>query len=259
METQPVEDAGLRAFVVAARGHGAQDEFLFKLLRAAGWPERKLYATFASVYEQSTGITLPARLGGYEYARDAFLYLLAFISLGSWTLAVGHLFYVLIDRRFPADASLYTGPVPFYEVVSSEIAAIVIAFPIFAIVSRMIANRLRTNENAVDSGVRAWVTYLALVIAAAILIADAVIFVAAFVRGDLTIRFVLQSLVLIVLGAGVFIYYARTVRVPSALYDRVFGWIAVAVVVISLVSGLSGIANGPTPSTSPVSRGTDRP
>jgi hypothetical protein len=67
-----------------------------------------------------------------------------------------------------------------------------------------------------DSGVRRWLTYIALVIAAIIVITDGVWFIEALIRGELTMRFILDSLVLLVLGGGVFTYYLTTME-PRAV------------------------------------------
>ena len=65
-----------------------------------------------------------------------------------------------------------------------------------------------------DSGVRKSLTYIALVIAATILLADGIWFLQALIKSDLTFRFVLDTLVLLVIGGGVFAYYLSTIDAP---------------------------------------------
>ena len=72
---------------------------------------------------------------------------------------------------------------------------------------RFIAQELQQRPEAENSPVRLWLTYVALVLAAIIVLSDGIWFLAAFLQGQLTIRFVLDSLVLLVLGGGVFAYY----------------------------------------------------
>jgi len=57
-------------------------------------------------------------------------------------------------------------------------------------------------------------TYIALVIAATVLLADGIWFLQALLKGDLTLRFILDTLVLLVLGGGVFAYYLSTIDAP---------------------------------------------
>lgn len=66
-----------------------------------------------------------------------------------------------------------------------------------------------------DSGVRKWLTYIALVFAAIIVLADGIWFLEALLRGQLTLRFMLDSLVLLVIGGGVFTYYLATIDGPA--------------------------------------------
>lgn len=232
-------DDGLDAYIAAAKRANVADAFVFDMLRAAGWPERRVYAAFAAYYDQQHGLVLPVRGRRLESARDAFLYLLGFISLGCWTVGVGHLFYVLIDRRFPSGLdSPYLRDSTRFE-LSFELATIIVAFPIFIAVGRLIARQLGTRPEAAESGVRKWLTYVALVIAAVTVLGDAIFFLSEFFQGDLTVRFVLKSVVLVVLAGGVFVYYLATLKrdTPSALWERLFAALASVVVAAALLLG----------------------
>ncbi len=185
------------------------------MLRQNGWSERRIYAAYAELCGELLGTPLPVRAQRAENSRDAFLYLLNFITLGFWTVALGQVFYMLIAHWFP-DPTQY---VPFVgslrEQISWQVACVVVAFPIFLFVHSVINRELRTRLDLYDSGVRRWLTYIALVIAAVIVITDAVWFIEALIRGELTTRFILDSLVLLVLGGGVFTYYLTTMEPPS--------------------------------------------
>lgn len=233
----------LSAFIRAAKDRGADDAFVVAMLRENGWSERRIYAAFSSYYEEVLGQPVPSRGAGIEYARDAFMYLIAFIALGSWTVAVGSLFYALIDRWFPSplDSSyLFTS---LRGQVAGQLATIIVAFPIFMLVSRALSREVQRRPEAADSGVRKWLTYLALVIAAVVLIGDAVLFIASFLQGDLNVRFVLKSAVLVAIAGAVFLYYLATVRADavSAARDRAFALAAGAAVVAALVFGFFDI------------------
>jgi hypothetical protein len=55
--------------------------------------------------------------------------------------------------------------------------------------------------------VRKWLTYIALLIAAAIMIGDIITFLTYFLKGDLTARFVWKVGVTLAISGGVFWYY----------------------------------------------------
>jgi len=55
--------------------------------------------------------------------------------------------------------------------------------------------------------VRKWLTYLALLVAAGVVVGDVITFLAYFLRGDLSARFVCKIAVVLVIAGGVFWYY----------------------------------------------------
>ncbi len=83
----------------------------------------------------------------------------------------------------------------------------------------MIAAEIARRPESADSGIRAWLTYLALVIAGMCVLSDAIWVLEAFLTGTLTVRFVLDSIVVIGLGGGVFAYYPATLR-PAEPTER---------------------------------------
>src|SRR5271157_5617175 len=152
----------LDGFIEAAKSKGASDEFLVNLLREEGWAAKEIYAAFRRRYESLTGLALPARgEGSGESARDAFLYLLAFSTLATWTCALLSLLFTFIDRWFPdpvVAGRYYEGSR--YE-VSSEMACIIVAFPLYLLVMRFILREVEKHPEKVESGVRKWLTYIA--------------------------------------------------------------------------------------------------
>jgi hypothetical protein len=215
MSASSVSDGDLAAFLRAAKDEGISDEFVVALLRQNGWPERRIYRAYSAFYADRLGTPLPKRQQAAENARDAFYYLLNFITLGAWTVALGQIFYRLIAYRIPdpASSSPYYGSLR--DDIAWQVAIVIVAFPVFLYIHSLIARELRKRPDLYDSAVRRWLTYLALVIAAIILLFDAAWVIEAVIRGELTLRFVLDSLVLLVLGGGVFVYYLRTMEPPA--------------------------------------------
>jgi len=76
-------------FIAAAKARGVSDEFAVTLLKQNGWSERRIYAAFSAYYERQLGAPVPSRGARLEYASEAFLYLLAFISLSFWLRRFG--------------------------------------------------------------------------------------------------------------------------------------------------------------------------
>jgi hypothetical protein len=208
-------DLDLVSYVTAAKQRGIDDTSIIALLRNAGWSERRAFRALGSYYEREAGLAIPGHSGRAEQAREAFLYLLNFITLGFWITAFGQICYTLIRHWLPDATSFETEPM-LIQMLSWQIATVVTAFPIFALVHVLIGKMLGERPELYDSGVRKWLTYIALVVAAVVVLADGVWFVNAFLRGELSTRFVLDELVLLLLSGGVFGYYLKTIDAPAA-------------------------------------------
>jgi hypothetical protein len=202
----------LLPFVRTASASGIADDFAVELLRQQGWSQRRALQAYATLYAERLGLTIPARGGRFEYARDAFTYLLTFISLAAWTCAVGRVFYELIDRWFPNGLATPYAQQNLMSTLHFELATIIVAFPVYVAANIIISRGLAAHPEAADSGVRKWLTSIALVIAALIALGDGIAFLNAFLAGDLTVRLGLRSLVLFVISGSVFAYYSTAMR-----------------------------------------------
>jgi len=202
-------------FLDAGRAQGLSDEVLVVLLRGRGWPEDDAYHAVASHFETRTGVHIPAfkRSGS---AKDAFLYLLAFGLLATWTMAAGSVLFSLIDKwlKDPLSTSSYY-EFRYYQIANS-LACIIVAFPVYLLVMRYILRELEAHPEKFDSAVRKWLTYIALLIAAGVVVGDLITFLTYLLRGDLTSRFVAKTAVVLVLAGGVFSYYFATLQNPRA-------------------------------------------
>ena len=94
--------AKLQEFVEASKSKGASDEFLATFLARRGSPTDDVYAALGNHWERVTGLAVPARAGGRRIVpRDAFLYLLSFSTLATWSSALGSMLFRFIERWFP--------------------------------------------------------------------------------------------------------------------------------------------------------------
>jgi len=201
----------LHKFLDAARSQGATDETLVALLRGRGWPEEDVYRVLADHFESRSGLSVPSykRSGS---AKDAFLYLLAFSTLATWTCSLGSAMFTLIERWFPDPLSPRSYYQNSYYEMAGALAALIIAFPVYLWVTRYIVRELEAHPDKLDSAVRKWLTYIALLIAAAVVIGDLITFLTFFLRGELTGRFVAKVLTVLLIAGGVFWYYFGSLR-----------------------------------------------
>lgn len=236
----------LAAFVDAAKKNGVADADLVGLLRQNGWSDRRAYSALSEYYSARLG-AIPQRGGAAESARDAFLYLLAFATLATWTVALVWLANALTDWALPSALDGIDRSAGFRQNVAGQLAGLIVAFPIFMAVSAAIVRQTRNRPESVESGVRKWLTYIALVITAVILLGDGVWFLTQFLLGELTLRFAIKAFTVFVVSGGVLWYYLGSVSSDqrTTSRDAVFGWAASAVVAAALIFGFSGIGTPP--------------
>ncbi|NEP18496.1 MAG: hypothetical protein F6J97_16605 [Leptolyngbya sp. SIO4C1] len=198
-------------FIEAARAEGTSDEFISKLLRSFGWPQREIERAFYDVYERLLGRPIPAPAGGAgEAARDAFIYLLSFLTLALWTQALGEMAFIFIDHFIP-DALDRSYGNPSWQVAFC-LARLIVAYPVYLLAMRQILKELATYRHKNYSGVRQWLTNLTLLITALIGIGTLIAFLASFLQGELTLRFVFKVLVVLVIDGGVLWYYSAWLK-----------------------------------------------
>lgn len=196
----------LQEFLDAAKRQGATPESLVSLLRGRGWPAEDAYRALADHYEGQSGLSIPAykRSGS---AKDAFLYLISFAMLATWSIALGSILFMLIERwiKDPLSAS-YANSYSYYQMADS-LACVIVAFPVYIFTMRYILREVSLHPEKLESAVRKWLTYIALLFAAGCVVGDLISFLTNLLRGELTGRFVAKVIVVLVISGGIFWYY----------------------------------------------------
>lgn len=232
-------DATLAEFVEKALAAGIPHQSVVDVLTARGWPEKEVYEALAGHYQRITGVEVPRRAAVGASAKDAFFYLLIFSTLATWTIALGCLAFALIDRWI-ADP-LFNGYQQAYDsyTITASLAALIVAFPLYLLISRAVVGEAAQHPEKLDSSVRKWLTYLALVVAACVFMGDLIAALTYLLRGELTSRFVLKSFVVLALSGGVFFYYFSGLRRTdlAAARHRLMAGLSAAIVALMLVLG----------------------
>ncbi len=244
-------DSRLQEFVDAGKLKGATDESLVALLTRSGWPAAHVYAAIGSYWERTTGVILPERTATGESSRDAFLYLLSFATLATWATALGSLLFALIDRWLP-DAVSGVNVANLRSSLTWQMADILVAFPIYLLVMRKIVRETDADPERLQSGVRKWLTWLALLLTAGSVIGDLIWFLDFFLTGELTLRFVLKCAVVVAIAGMIFGYYIASLhRTPSdhepAGFQRDLAFAATAAAAVVLVFCTAVVVAGTPP------------
>jgi Domain of unknown function (DUF5671) len=195
-------------FIERIKAADGSDQSIVGILTAHGWPEKEVYEALAAYYARTTGMDIPRRESTATAAKDAFFYLVIFSTLATWTIGFGSLAFSLIDRWL-ADALFQASYNVGYESysIAQSLASVLVAFPIYLLVSRAVVRDVARHPQKLNSPVRKWLTYMALVIAAGVLVGDLITTLAYFLRGEITSRFLAKAFVVLLLSGGVFYYY----------------------------------------------------
>jgi hypothetical protein len=235
-------DPKIAEFIEKAIAAGIPQESLVRVLTARGWPEKDVYDALADHYQRLTGLDIPRRAGTGTSAKEAFFYLLTFATLATWTIGLGCLAFALIDHWL-ADP-LFSGYQQGLDTstITSSLAALIVAFPLYLLISRTVLRETAAHPEKLDSGVRKWLTYMALVIAAGVFMGDLITALAYLLRGELTSRFLAKAFVVLVLSGGVFYYYFGGLRKTDAApampnRDRLMAGLSSAIVAVIMVLG----------------------
>jgi hypothetical protein len=176
--------------------------------------------------------------------RDVFLHLLAIVTLYWSAVSFVTLMWQYINYFFP-DVLNYVYTAGFNEAIRFAVSSLIIVFPLFILVSWYL-NRIYKKEYAVrESKIRKWLIYLTLFITALVIIGDLVTVINTFLGGEITSRFFLKALSILVVAAVVFWYYLDDVRrdAPTKL-AKPFAW-ATGVIVLASVVGAFFIVGSP--------------
>lgn len=204
-------NAALIDFVKLGLERGIPKQQLDEVLRQAGWDREQVGGAMQQFADVEFAIPVPRPVASTS-AREAFMYLVMFVTLYLSAYHLGSLVFELINRAFP-DVSTN----PHAELISMSslrwsIASVVVTFPVFVYVARLINAELRADVTRRASNVRRGLTYLTLFIASAVLIGDLTTLLYNLLEGELAIRFVLKVVTAGLIAGTGFVYYLRELR-----------------------------------------------
>jgi hypothetical protein len=200
----------LDQFVRDALLRGCSRASIEKVLMEAGWAPEQVRSALQAYAESEFAVPVP-KPRAYLSAREAFLYLVMFTTLYLSAYHFGHLLFELINRSFPDSAMPYQNGL-LMDDMHWSVATIIIAFPVFLLLTARISSELKRHVIKRQSAVRRWLTYLTLFVAAVVLIVDLITLVDNLLSGEMTLRFVLKVLVAGVIAGTIFGYYLWDLR-----------------------------------------------
>lgn len=150
---------------------------------------------------------------GKNLPRDTFLYLLAIISLIVSAVGFGMAVFNYIDFYFPDPAvDYYRSASSYGPSIRQAMAMLIVVFPVFLWVSRFLRKDIELYPEKKELKIRKWLLYLTLFAATLVMIGDLVTVLNNFLRGELTVRFILKALTIFFISGSAFYYYLLQLR-----------------------------------------------
>jgi hypothetical protein len=173
--------------------------------------------------------------------KDVFVQLLLMVALYLSATHLGTLLFQIVNHYVPDPAA----PTWSREIAGASIrwaiAMLIVAAPVFFGVTWHLRREFERTPEKLQLRSRRWLTALTLFVAALIAIGDLVTVVHTFLQGELTLRFVLKALVVLVIAGAVLWYerweFRRTSggRLPANILA--LRWGAIVVTAVAIVTG----------------------
>lgn len=236
----------LNEFITHARKKGMDHSTIRMLLLSAGWKEKEI-ARALSAEGLDMPVPTPPDVGG---AREGFMHLLSFASLYTLVISTVVLFFQYINRAFPDLATEYPYSTTYdFSGIRWGMAAIIVSFPLLIWMVRLIHREITKHPEKAWSGIRRWLTYITLFVAASSLMVDVIVLVFSLLEGELSARFLLKVFTVLVIAGLTFVYYFLSLKTETSDYRSLNRNFFAATTVIVAAAFVWGIVIVGSPAT----------
>lgn len=180
-----------------------------KALKEANWQDDEVESALGAYADVDFPVPVPRRRP-YLSAREAFIYLVLFLCLYISAFSFGKLLFDFINHWVP-DALQQYG----YSDVSGvrmSVASLIVAFPLYLWLTWLMLSEIRRDSEKKSSKIRKWLTYITLFVAAGVIIGDLITLLFNLLGGELTLRFLLKVLTVLLIAGLIFGYYLWDLR-----------------------------------------------
>ena len=203
----------IQRFVRESLLKGQSRSAIKEALLSAGWQQDEVDNAISAYAESSFPVPVPKRKP-YLSAREAFMYLVLFLTLYISAVSFGTLIFQYTNRWLPDPVE---GRYDYYfdgirQTIRWSTSALVIAYPVFLWLSTLLAKAVKQDPDKRGSKVRKWLTYITLFVAAGVIIGDLITLVYNLLGGELTLRFIIKTITVGSIAGVIFGYYLWDLR-----------------------------------------------
>lgn len=160
--------------------------------------------------------------------RDVFLYLLVTITLYVVAVSSITLLFQYVNYFFPDPVGWYGNRT---ELLRTFLSILVIFTPVYVWATRFLNSDMLENKEKHGLGIRRWLVHLTLFASGVTIMVDLATLIYNFLGGELTARFLLKIVAVLLVAAGVFMYYIWDLRREAQPMPVKMLWLARGVLV----------------------------
>jgi hypothetical protein len=171
--------------------------------------------------------------------KDFFLWAGAMVALYSSVFAFVALLFQYIEYAYPDPLVSYYMD-PFSSGIHIAMATLIVMVPVAVLVMRFIRRDIQEEPPKAELWIRRWILVLTIFLAGLAVVGDLIALINYFLRGDLTTRFVLKVIVLLLVAGAVFLHFLADFRgywIANPVRARYVGYGVGAIVLAAIVAG----------------------
>jgi hypothetical protein len=192
-------------FVKACLERGMPRADIARALESGGWSPREAKGALDSFADTQLPVPVPRKRVSTS-PREAFLHLLGMAMLYAAALATGTILFQFVDRWLPAATDYGSG---FYGgSLRAAAAALLVSLPILGLTQRTIGLDASRDPALRLTPIYRTLAYLSLLITSLVMAGDLIAVIISFLSGDLTLRFILKALIILLLAAGIYLWFS---------------------------------------------------
>jgi type II secretory pathway pseudopilin PulG len=178
-------------------------------------------------------------------AKFAFFYMLSLVALIFMAVASGMVIFQIINQHIVDIINQYRNNYS-AEALKFGISALLISTPIYYLITRQIYKNLFSGALDKDSGVRRWLTYFIIFVAAVVMIVWLISVFNSFLNGELTAKFILKALTALAIAGSIFSFYLYDIKREEVANKKdkviqIFAYASLAAVIIIFIAGLFNV------------------
>lgn len=172
--------------------------------------------------------------------KDFFLWAGAMISLYAGVVAFIALIFSYINHVFPNPLQGYYAD-PYQSGISYYMASLIVLAPVFLILMRIIRSSMQSDPSRREIWVRRWALFLILFVAGGAIVIDLIVLLTTFLNGEeMSVRFLLKVLVVLLVAAGGFMHFIADLWgywEKNPQYATRVNWGVAVLVVLTILAG----------------------